>query len=88
MSPNGLFQRDGVLAGDHAGKIVPVPVGTVLAQFWLCGEIEVEPAQVCDPGSSEGCFGPPGVQPDQVDRGRGEGVFEVDFGKAGSQRVV
>jgi hypothetical protein len=28
-----------------------------------------------------GCVGPPGVQPDEVDGGGGEGVFEVDFAR-------
>jgi hypothetical protein len=43
---------------------------------------------VCDPGSLQWGFGAPGVQPDQVDGGGGEGVFEVDFGEAGVAGVA
>jgi hypothetical protein len=33
-------------------------------------------------GALYGCVGPPGVQADEVDRGRGEGVFQGDFALA------
>jgi hypothetical protein len=49
----------------------------------LCGEGEIESAQVGGSGALEGCAGPPGVEPDEVDRGGGEGVFQADFAQAG-----
>jgi hypothetical protein len=55
-----------------------------VAQFGLCGLVEVEAAQVGDPGSLERGFGPPGVQSDEVDRGGGEGVFQLDFRQPGA----
>lgn len=48
----------------------------------LCGEVEFETCVVAGPGGVEGCAGPPGVQPDQVDRGGEQDVFESDLGKA------
>jgi hypothetical protein len=34
-------------------------------------------------GAVDGCVGPPGVEADEVDRGRGERVFQDDFAQAG-----
>ena len=54
-----------------------------VAQFSLCGEGEIESAQVGGSGVLQECAGPPGVEADEVDRGRSEGVFEGDFAGAG-----
>jgi hypothetical protein len=47
------------------------PVGL----FGSGGDSEIEPLEVGGPGSVEGSAGPPGIQPGEVDRCRGGGVF-------------
>jgi hypothetical protein len=55
---------------------------TLLAYPGSGSKAQFEPLQVGGPGAVEGPAGPPGVQPDQVDRGSGGGVFEGDLGQA------
>ena len=61
------------------------PSLTLLANWWSYFRVsccEVQPLQVGGPGPVEGSAGPPGVQPDQVDRGGGGVVFETGLGQA------
>src|SRR6266571_5494509 len=55
---------------------------TLLAYSGSGGDGQVEPLQVGGPGPVEGPAGPPGVQPDQVDRGGGGVVLQPGSGQA------
>jgi hypothetical protein len=53
---------------------------TPLANLGSCGAGE-DPLQVCGPGPVQGFPGEPGVVADEVDRCRGEVVFQVILGR-------
>src|SRR5262252_2993108 len=54
------------------------PVGLFGSGGWG----QVESLQAGGAGAVEGPAGPPGAEPDEVDRGRGGVVFEAGFGQA------
>src|ERR1019366_6584489 len=60
--------------------------GTPRRPCWLIsgsgGGAEVEPLEVGGPGPVEGPAGPPGIEPEQVDRGCGGGVFQAGLVQA------
>ncbi len=55
---------------------------TLLAYSGSGGGGEIEPLEVAGPGPVEGPAVPPGVQPDQVDRGCGGVVLQAGLGQA------
>src|SRR5437764_15174772 len=58
---------------------------TLLANWWSYFRVsccEVQPLQVGCPGPVQGLAGPPGVEPDQVDRGGCGVVFQAGFVQA------
>ena len=68
-----------------SGRISARHLRDRVAQMQLCGEGEVEPAQVGDAGPSRWGVGPPGVHADEVDGGGGKGVFEFESRQAGAR---
>src|SRR5215471_3373666 len=55
---------------------------TLLAYSGSCCQAEMESLEVACAGPVQGCPGPPGVQPDQVDGDGGDVVLEGGFGQA------
>src|SRR6476661_10295539 len=61
------------------------PHRTLLANWWSYFRVsccEVQPLQVGGPGPVQRLAGPPGVEPDQVDRGGGGVVVQAGFVQA------
>jgi hypothetical protein len=54
---------------------------TLLAN-WLCRQGQFEAGEMAGPGPVQRAAVPPGVQADQVERDRGEHVFQVGLGQA------